>query len=202
MAFELPPLPFPDTALADKGMSKETLDLHHGKHHRGYVNTLNGLVEKDPALQGKTLDELIIMSTGNPKLTPVFNNAGQHWNHSLFWKSLSPKGGKIPPALEKKLIEDFGSVDAFKAAFRQAATSQFGSGWAWLVLTPEGKLAITKTPNGSNPLAEKQGKALLTADVWEHAYYLDFHNRRPDFITNFLDNLADYERVEAEMLAG
>ncbi|QDH15655.1 superoxide dismutase [Oecophyllibacter saccharovorans] len=202
MAFELPPLPYPDTSLNDKGMSKETLDLHHGKHHRGYVNTLNGLVEKDPALQGKSLEELITLSTGKPDMAPVFNNAGQHYNHSMFWKSLSPNGGKIPPKLEKKIIEDFGSVEAFKDAFRKAATSQFGSGWAWLVLTPEGKLAITKTPNAASPLSEKQGKPLLTSDVWEHAYYLDFHNRRPDFITNFLDNLANYEFAEAEMLAG
>ena len=199
MAFELPSLPYAANALAGAGMCQETLELHHGKHHQAYVTALNGFVESKPELAGKSLEEIIAFSHGKSDIAPVFNNAGQHWNHILFWKNLSPTGGKLPTALEKKITEDFGSVDAFKTAFKQAATTQFGSGWAWLVLDKSGKLAVTKTANGSNPLAEGQGKALLGLDVWEHAYYLDFRNRRPDYITNYLDKLANYEFAEAEL---
>lgn len=138
---------------------------------------------------------------GDAAQAPVFNNAGQHWNHILFWKNLAPNGGQIPSKLAAKIDSDLGGLDAFKAAFKQAAISQFGSGWAWLVLGADGKLAVTKTPNGSNPLAEGQGRALLGLDVWEHAYYLDFRNRRPDYITNYLDKLANYEFAEAELLS-
>ncbi|CAI9119436.1 superoxide dismutase [Brytella acorum] len=200
MAFTLPPLPYDTNALAAEGMCQETLELHHGKHHQAYVTALNGFVETKPELQGKTLEEIILLVKGNPAQAPVFNNAGQHWNHILFWKNLSPKGGKIPGKLAAKIDEDLGGLDAFKTTFKQAATTQFGSGWAWLVLDPSGKLAVTKTPNGSNPLAEGQGKALLGLDVWEHAYYLDFRNRRPDYVTNYLDKLANYEFAEAELL--
>ncbi|QCE35535.1 superoxide dismutase [Acetobacteraceae bacterium] len=199
MSFQLPSLPFADTALSEKGMKKETLDLHHGKHHQGYVNALNALVEKNPELQGKSLEELVQFAANKADLTPVLNNAGQHYNHSLFWKSLSPNGGKIPAKLEKKLIEDFGSVDAFKAAFKTAATTQFGSGWAWLIQTADGKLSVTKTANAESPLSKNTGKALLVMDVWEHAYYLDFQNRRPDFTDNFLNHLANYEFVEEQL---
>lgn len=200
MAFTLPPLPYDTNALAAEGMCQETLELHHGKHHQAYVTALNGFVEAKPELQGKTLEEIILLVKGNPAQAPIFNNAGQHWNHILFWKNLSPKGGKLPGKLAAKIDEDLGGLDAFKTAFKQAATTQFGSGWAWLVLDPSGKLTITKTPNGSNPLAEGQGKALLGLDVWEHAYYLDFRNRRPDYVTNYLDKLANYEFAEAELL--
>lgn len=197
MAFELPTLPYSKAALGAKNMSEETLDLHHGKHHQAYVTALNGFVEKDPALQGKSLDD-IVKSTAAAG-GPVFNNAGQHWNHIIFWQSLSPKGGVIPPKLEAKINEDLGSVTAFKDAFKAAGISQFGSGWAWLVLGPDGKLKVTKTPNGSNPLATGEGKVLLAADVWEHSYYLDFRNRRPDYLQNFLDVLANYEYAEAQL---
>jgi Fe-Mn family superoxide dismutase len=200
MAFELPPLPYDTNALAAVGMCQETLELHHGKHHQAYVTALNGFVESKPELQGKTLEEIILFVKGKPEYQPVFNNAGQHWNHILFWKNLSPTGGKLPPKLAAKIDEDFGSLDAFKTAFKQAATTQFGSGWAWLVLAPNGKLVVTKTANGSDPLAEEQGRALLGLDVWEHAYYLDFRNRRPDYITNYLDRIANYEFAEAELL--
>ncbi len=199
MAFELPKLNFAQDALASKGMSQETFEFHYGKHHQTYITALNGLVEKDPALQGKSLEELVALSANKPDMVPVFNNAGQHLNHSLFWDSLSPKGGAVPPTLEKKLNEDFGSVAAFKDAFKTAATTQFGSGWAWLVLAPDGKLKVTKTPNAGGPLATGEGKTLLVIDVWEHAYYIDFRNRRPDFTTNFLDNLANYEFAEAQL---
>lgn len=201
MAFELPSLPYSPNALAAKNMCQETLEYHHGKHHQAYVTTLNKLVSEKPEFQGKTLEEIILAVRGDSSNTALFNNAGQHWTHSMFWKCLSPTGGAIPGALEAKLKEDFGSVETFKDEFKKAATSQFGSGWAWLVLAPNGKLAITKTANGSSPLAEGQGKALLTLDVWEHAYYLDYRNRRPDFTTNFLDNLANYEFAEAQLKA-
>jgi len=201
MAFELPPLPYAKTALAERGMCEETLELHHGKHHQAYVTALNGFVEKDDALKGKTLDEIVKLSHGKPDMAGVFNNAGQHWNHILFWKNMSPHGGGIPGALEKKLTEDFGSVQHFKDAFRTAATTQFGSGWAWLILGHDGKLKCTKTPNGSNPLATGEGTALLGCDVWEHSYYLDFRNRRPDYVTNWLDKIANYEFAEAGLRA-
>ncbi len=199
MAFELPTLPFNTNALADKGMCQETLELHHGKHHQAYVTALNGFVEKDPSLQGKSLDEIVKSQSSTPG--PVFNNAGQHWNHIIFWQNLSPNGGAIPGALAKKIDEDLGGVDTFKEAFKQAAISQFGSGWAWLVAGTDGKLKVTKTPNGSNPLATGEGKVLLALDVWEHSYYLDFRNRRPDYITNYLDKLANYEFAEAQLHA-
>ena len=199
MAFELPALPYSYNALAAKGMCQETLELHHDKHHQAYVTALNNFVEAKPELQGKSLDEIILAVKGDAAQAPVFNNAGQHWNHILFWQNLSSNGGAIPPALEAKIKEDLGSVEAFKEEFKKAATTQFGSGWAWLVLNPSGKLAVTKTANGSNPLAEGQGTALLGLDVWEHAYYLDFRNRRPDYITNYLDKLANYEFAEAQL---
>ena len=199
MAFELPALPYSTSALAGAGMCQETLELHHGKHHQAYVTALNGLVEKNDALHGKSLEELITLSYNNPDLVPVFNNAGQHWNHSLAWKSMSPTGGGIPGGLEKKLIADFGSVAAFKDAFKAAAIGQFGSGWAWLVLAPDGKLKITKSANASTPLATGEGKALIVLDVWEHGYYLDFRNRRPDYTQNWLDKLANFEFAAAQL---
>lgn len=199
MAFELPALSYAHSALAERGMSQETLELHHGKHHQAYVTALNGFVEKNGDLQGKSLEEIVAFTNGKADLAPVFNNAGQHWNHIHFWNALSPTGGKMPGKLEAKIKEDFGSVDAFKDAFKTAATTQFGSGWAWLVLGTDGKLKATKTPNGSNPLATGEGKPLLGLDVWEHSYYVDFRNRRPDYVTNFLDNLANYEFAEANL---
>jgi len=199
MAFELPSLPYSHNALAERGMCQETLELHHGKHHQAYVTALNGFVEKNDALKGKSLEEIIKLSYGNADLAPVFNNAGQHWNHILFWQALSPKGGVIPDKLSKKLVEEFGSIDSFKEKFKAAGISQFGSGWAWLVQDTAGKLHISKSPNGANPLATGEGKVLLGLDVWEHSYYLDFRNRRPDYITNYLDNLANYEFAESRL---
>jgi Fe-Mn family superoxide dismutase len=199
MAFELPSLPYSTSALAEAGMCQETLELHHGKHHQAYVTALNGFVEKNADLQGKSLEEIVKLSHNKVDMAPVFNNAGQHWNHILFWENLNPKGGHIPGKLEKKLVEDFGSVDAFKDAFKAAGVGQFGSGWAWLVLAADGKLKVTKTPNGSNPLATGEGKVLLALDVWEHSYYLDFRNRRPDYISNYLNKLANYEYAEAQL---
>ncbi|MGC8470217.1 MAG: superoxide dismutase [Acetobacteraceae bacterium] len=199
MAFELPALPYATSALAAAGMGQETLELHHGKHHQAYVTALNGFVEKNDALKGLSLEAIIAHANGKPDLAPVFNNAGQHWNHMLFWPAMSATGGGMPERLGRKITEDFGGIAQFKDAFKAAAVSQFGSGWAWLVLAPDGKLKVTKTPNGSNPLATGEGTALLGCDVWEHSYYLDFRNRRPDYVQNWLDKLANYEFAQSRM---
>ncbi|QNT79359.1 superoxide dismutase [Entomobacter blattae] len=201
MTFELPNLPYAANALAARNMCQETLELHHDKHHQAYVTALNGFVEQNASLQGKTLEDIVKLSYNKPDMAGIFNNSGQHWNHIIFWQSLSPQGGTIPSKLAEKIKADFGSEDSFKDAFRNAAATQFGSGWAWLVLDPSGKLKVTKTANGSNPLAEGHGKVLLGLDVWEHSYYLDFRNRRPDYILNFLNQLANYEFAEAQLLA-
>jgi Fe-Mn family superoxide dismutase len=201
VTFSLPSLPFAPGALAARGMCQETLELHHGKHHQGYVNALNGLVDKNDVLKGKSLEDVIRFAHGRDDLAPVFNNAGQHWNHSLFWNCLSPQGGGIPASLEKKLTADFGSVDKFKEQFKAAALGQFGSGWAWLILGTEGRLKITKTGNAGTPVATREGKALLVIDVWEHAYYMDYRNRRPDFVDNFLAKLANFEFAAAQLAA-
>jgi Fe-Mn family superoxide dismutase len=199
MAFELPPLPYPANALASRTMCQETLELHHGKHHQAYVTALNNFVQGNSALQGKSLDEIIKFSHGKADLAGVFNNAGQHWNHIIFWQNMSPGGGGIPGKLESKINSDLGSVSAFKDAFKNAGVTQFGSGWCWLVLGSDGKLKVTKTPNGSNPLATGEGKVLLGCDVWEHSYYLDFRNRRPDYLQNWLDKLANYEYAASQL---
>ena len=201
MTFSLPSLPFSPGALAARGMCQETLELHHGKHHQGYVTSLNGLVDKNDILKGKSLEDIIRLAHGRDDLAPVFNNAGQHWNHSLFWNSLSPEGGGVPGSLEKKLTADFGGVDKFKEQFKAAALGQFGSGWAWLILGTEGRLKITKTGNAGTPVATREGKALLVIDVWEHAYYVDFRNRRADFVDNFLAKLANFEFAAAQLAA-
>jgi Fe-Mn family superoxide dismutase len=199
MAFTLPALPYSVNALAANNMQQETLELHHGKHHNAYVTALNGFVDANPALQGKSLEEIVKLSHGDASLAGVFNNAGQHWNHIIFWENMSPTGGGIPGKLEAKLIADFGSVQAFKDSFKTAATTQFGSGWAWLVQGADGKLKTTKTPNGSNPLATGEGKVLLGCDVWEHSYYLDFRNLRPAYVDNWLNKLANYEYAAAKL---
>ena len=199
MAFELPALNYAHSALAERGMSQETLELHHDKHHQAYVTALNGFVDANADLAGKSLEEIIALTYGDDSRAPVFNNAGQHWNHIHFWNALSPTGGNIPGTLETKLNADFGSVDEFKQAFKAAAVGQFGSGWAWLIQKNDGTLAVTKTPNGVNPLATGEGTALLGLDVWEHSYYVDFRNRRPDYVTNFLDKLANYDFAEANL---
>ena len=199
MAFELPALPYSANALAGRNMQQETLELHHGKHHQAYVTALNNFVQQNQALQGKSLDEIVKFSNGKADLAGVFNNAGQHWNHIIFWQAMSPNGGGIPGKLESKINSDFGGVAQFKDAFKNAGATQFGSGWCWLVLGSDGKLKCTKTPNGSNPLATGEGKVLLGCDVWEHSYYLDFRNRRPDYLQNWMDKLANYEYAAAQL---
>lgn len=198
MAFELPALPYAKDAL-EPHMSANTFSFHHEKHHNTYVVNLNGLIE-GTEFEGKSLEEIVSATAGNPDKAGVFNNAAQVWNHTFFWNSMKPNGGGAPSGdLAAKIDEDFGSFDEFKDAFKTAGATQFGSGWAWLVVGDGGKLEVVKTPNAETPLT--QGKTpLLTCDVWEHAYYLDYQNRRPDFLASFLDNLANWD-FAAENLA-
>jgi Fe-Mn family superoxide dismutase len=192
MAFELPPLPYVENAL-EPVMSAKTLEFHHGKHHKAYVDTLNKLVEDKPEAD-QSLEEIIAGTYHDDTKTAIFNNAAQAWNHAFFWPCMKPEGGGEPAGELKKAIDhEFGSFEKFAAAFKEAATTQFGSGWAWLVLDA-GKLRVIKTANAVNPIAGGQA-ALLTCDVWEHAYYLDYQNRRPDFVTAFLDDLVDWDFV-------
>ena len=191
MAFELPPLPFPDNALESGKMSAQTFSFHHDKHHAAYVTNLNKLIE-GTEWADKPLEEIVVASFKDSSKAGIFNNAAQVWNHTFFWHSLKPGGGGTPTgALAEKINADFGSFDKFKEEFKNAAATQFGSGWAWLVLD-KGTLKVTKTPNAETPVVHGQ-TPLLTLDVWEHAYYLDFQNRRPDYITNFLDHLANWD---------
>lgn len=198
MAFELPALPYAKDAL-EPHMSANTFSFHHEKHHNTYVVNLNGLIEGTD-FEGKSLEEIVSATAGNPDKAGVFNNAAQVWNHTFFWNSMKPNGGGAPSGdLAAKIDQDFGSFDEFKEAFKTAGATQFGSGWAWLVVGDGGKLEVVKTPNAETPLT--QGKTpLLTCDVWEHAYYLDYQNRRPDFLAAFLDNLANWD-FAAENLA-
>ncbi len=185
MPFTLPNLPYAKDALAPH-MSAETLEYHHGKHHAAYVNNLNKLLEGKPEAK-KSLEEIILASDGG-----VFNNAAQIWNHTFFWSSMKPNGGGQPSGdLLAAVNRDFGSFDKLKEEFTAAATTQFGSGWAWLVLAND-KLAVTKTSNADLPMKHGQ-KALLTLDVWEHAYYIDHRNLRPRFIETFLTHLANWD---------
>ncbi len=186
MTFTLPELPYAQDAL-EPHMSANTLSFHHGKHHAAYVTNLNKLIV-GTEFEKASLEEIILKSSG-----PIFNNAAQVWNHTFFWHSMKAVGGGNPSGeLASKINEDFGSFDKFKEEFTTAATTQFGSGWAWLVLDKSGKLKIVKTANAETPLTSGD-TALLTIDVWEHAYYLDFQNRRPDYIATFLGKIANWE---------
>ena len=196
MPFELPSLPYANDALAPY-MSSETLDFHHGKHHQTYVTNLNNLV-KDSDMQDATLEDIIVKSSKDSSMVGIFNNAGQHWNHILFWQCMKPNGGgAIPSELESRINSDFGSVDQFKEAFIQAGTTQFGSGWAWLAIN-NGKLVVTKSANASSPLVDGM-KPILGCDVWEHSYYIDYRNKRPDYLKAFLDNLVNWEFVSSQL---
>ena len=204
MAFSLPPLPYSPDALAGQNMGQETLELHHGKHHNAYVTALNGLVESKN-LGGKSLEDIVAEAgkQGADGL-PVLNQAGQHWNHCLFWQVMSPNGGgdSLPQRLQAKIDQDLGGIQQFKDAFKQAGVTQFGSGWAWLVIGADGKLKVTKTPNGANPLSTGEGQPILGCDVWEHSYYLDFRNLRPNYLDNFLSKLVDWEKVDYFLSSG
>ena len=196
MTFELPSLPYASDALAPY-MSSETLDFHHGKHHQTYVTNLNNLV-KDSDMQEASLEDIVIKSSKDASMAGIFNNAGQHWNHILFWQCMKPNGGgAMPSELENRISSDFGSVDQFKEAFVQAGTTQFGSGWAWLAID-NGKLVVTKSANASNPLVEGM-KPILGCDVWEHSYYIDYRNKRPDYLKAFLDNMVNWEFVSSQL---
>ncbi|MBX3516858.1 MAG: superoxide dismutase [Rhodospirillales bacterium] len=192
MAFELPPLPYAKDALAPH-ISANTLDFHHGKHHNAYVTNLNNLT-KDTPLASESLEGVIRAVAGDASKAGVFNNAAQVWNHTFYWNCMKPGGGGQPSAaVASALASAFGSFEKFKEEFKNACVTQFGSGWGWLVVA-DGALKISKTANADLPLAHGQ-TALLTCDVWEHAYYLDYQNRRPDYVQVFLDNLVNWDFV-------
>ena len=191
MSFTLPELPYAHDALQPY-MSRETLEFHHDKHHKAYVDTGNKLME-GTEFEGKSVEEVVKGSHGVNQA--LFNNAGQHYNHLHFWQWMKPNGGgSIPGSLERKVAEDLGGTDKFKQDFIQAGVTQFGSGWAWLAVK-DGRLAIMKTPNGENPLVHG-AKPILGVDVWEHSYYIDYRNARPKYLETWFDNLINWEYVE------
>jgi Fe-Mn family superoxide dismutase len=186
MAFSLPPLPYDKSALAPH-ISAETLEYHHGKHHNAYVTNLNKLLEGKPEAS-KSLEDIILTSEAG-----VFNNAAQIWNHTFYWHCMKPGGGGQPTGdLAAAINRDFGSLEKLNEELANAGATQFGSGWAWLVLGKDKKLAVTKTANADLPMKHGQ-KALLTIDVWEHAYYIDFRNQRPKYIETFLKHLVNWD---------
>ncbi len=199
MAFTLPDLPYAHDALASLGMSKETLEFHHDIHHKAYVDNGSKLVA-GTAWEGKSLDEIVAgtFAAGAVAQSGLFNNASQHWNHNMFWEVMGPGGKAMPGDLETALVDNFTSVAKFKEEFAAAGAGQFGSGWAWLVRDKDGSMKVTKTENGVNPLCFGQ-TALLGCDVWEHSYYIDFRNKRPAYLANFLEKLVNWEAVAARM---
>ncbi len=199
MAFELPDLPYAHDALADAGMSRETLEYHHDLHHKAYVDNGNKLIA-GTEWEGRALEEIITGSyqPGAVAQNGIFNNASQHWNHMQFWEMMGPGKSAMPSELEAAIKDSFGSVEKFKQDFIAAGIGQFGSGWCWLVRETDGGLKVTKTENGVNPLCFGQ-TALLGCDVWEHSYYIDYRNKRPAYLGNFLDNLVNWENVAARL---
>ncbi|MBQ8436953.1 MAG: superoxide dismutase [Alphaproteobacteria bacterium] len=191
MIFELPPLPYQLNAL-EPYISEQTMSYHYGKHHQAYIDNLNKLI-KNTKFENMPMEEIIIKTAGKSEFSGVFNNAAQSWNHTFFWNTMKPNGGGEPTGeLKKKIDRDFGSYDKFKAEFINAAVSQFGSGWAWLAEDKDnGKLVIIKTANGDNPIAHGL-IPIIGLDVWEHAYYLDYQNRRADYINNYLNHLVKW----------
>lgn len=197
-AHDLPPLPYPESALAPV-ISPNTISFHYGRHHKGYVDNLNRLVA-GTEVADMSLDAVIRATAGRPERMAIFNNAAQVWNHTFYWKSLRPGGGGLPPAGMRPLIDaSFGSLEACKKQFADAAIGQFGSGWAWLVREAD-KLAIMRTGNAELPLASNV-RPLLTIDVWEHAYYLDYQNRRADYVAALIDKLLNWEFAYANWSA-
>jgi len=189
-------LPYADNAL-EPVVSAKTISFHYGKHHKAYADKLNELVA-GTAYDGLSLDEIVKKAAGNDKDKAIFNNAAQVWNHDFYWQSMTPKSSEPSGKIKDALQSSFGGVKEFKEAFAKAAVAQFGSGWAWLVKGKDGKLEITTTSNADTPIAH--GKtALLTADVWEHAYYLDYQNRRPDHVKDWLDKLANWSFAEKNL---
>ena len=191
MAFSLPELPYGRGDLAPH-ISEETLNYHHGKHHQAYVTNLNGLIEGTD-LADATLEEIINKAAGDKSKAGLFNNAAQVWNHTFYWHSMKPGGGGKPTGKVAEMIDrDLGGYDQFVKDFKAAGGGQFGSGWAWLV-EKDGKLSITKTPNAETPLTEAGVTPILTMDVWEHAYYLDYQNSRPNYMDAFLNSLINWD---------
>ena len=196
MSFELPKLNYPKTALAPI-MSEETLELHHGKHHQTYITNLNKFI-KDTEMSKMTLEEIITHSSKDKSKIAIFNNASQHWNHILFWKCMKPGGGgPIPKRLKDRIESDFGSEEEFKKQFIQAGITQFGSGWCWLSID-NGKLVVSKTSNAENTLLHNM-KPILGCDLWEHSYYVDYKNRRLEYLENFYEKLINWEFVESNL---
>jgi Fe-Mn family superoxide dismutase len=193
MTISLPDLPYARTALAPH-ISEETLNFHYGKHHKAYVDKTNEMIA-GTKLENASLEDIILAAAGANQ--GLFNNAAQVWNHTFYWNSMKPNGGGKPTgALAKAIDQNFGSFEDFAAKFAEAGATQFGSGWAWLVAA-NGKLEVRKTPNAETPLTDKTCKPLLTMDVWEHAYYLDFQNARPKYMSTFLDNLVNWDFAAA-----
>ena len=195
MPFTLPPLPY-DFAALEPHIDAKTMEIHHGKHHQTYVNNLNAAIEKAPELAKKSLDDLIRNVSSLPEAVraPIRNNGGGHWNHSMFWQIMAPKAGGEPGGkLGQAITSTFGNFAKFREQFSAAGVGRFGSGWAWLINTG-GKLSITSTPNQDNPLMEGQ-KAIMGLDVWEHAYYLKYQNRRPDYIQAWW-NVVNWKEIE------
>ena len=196
MIFELPNLDYAKNALSPI-MSEETLDLHHGKHHQTYITNLNKFI-KDTDLENSSLEDIIKKTSNDKSKMSIFNNASQHWNHNLFWKCMkSNGGGHMPSQLEKRITSDFGSINKFKEDFIQAGITQFGSGWVWLSIK-NGKLIVTKTANAINPLIDNI-KPILGCDLWEHSYYVDYRNRRPDYLKSFVDKLINWEFITSQL---
>ena len=196
MNFELPKLDYAKNALAPI-MSEETLDLHHGKHHQTYITNLNNFI-KETDMSKMTLEEIILNSSKDKSKVGIFNNASQHWNHLMFWKCMKPNGGgEMPSKLKERIVSDFGSVEEFKKLFIHAGTTQFGSGWSWLSID-NGKLVVNKTPNAENTLIHNM-KPILGCDLWEHSYYVDYKNRRPEYLKNFFEKLINWEFVESNL---
>ena len=196
MSFELPKLDYSKSSLAPI-MSEETLDLHHGKHHQTYITNLNNFI-KDTDMSKMSLEEIIVSSSKDKSKAGIFNNASQHWNHIMFWKCMKPNGGgTMPEKLKKRIEADFGSTDEFKKQFIQAGITQFGSGWCWLSIN-NGKLVVSKTPNAENTLIQNM-KPILGCDVWEHSYYVDYKNKRPEYLENFYEKLINWEFVESQL---
>lgn len=190
--FTLPELPYSMDALAP-AMSAETLEFHYGKHHKAYVDKLNELIA-GTSLEGAALEDIIRQTAASDDKAQLFNQAGQHWNHTHFWMGMCKGGGgAMPGHLERRVIADFGSIGAFRDEFTQACLTQFGSGWGWLVFDGE-KLAVTRTGNAQTPITQGHS-ALLTCDVWEHSYYIDYRNQRPRYVQAFLDDLVDWQVV-------
>ena len=199
MKLELSDLPYPIDALSAHGMSKETMEYHHDIHHKAYVDNGDNLL-KDTGWENKPIEEIVLGTYDSQNIVQngIFNTVAQHWNHEQFWQMMSPTKTKIPPELEKALINSFESVEKFKEDFCAAGATQFGSGWCWLVKDKDNSLKITKTENGVNPICFGQ-TALLGCDVWEHSYYIDFRNKRPVYLKNFIDNLVNWEYVASKL---